>query len=153
MKTKTGQKGTTVVEFALVAPLLFVLMFGIFEFGLLLFDKAVITNASREGARAGIVFDTANLRGTDNKVVYSAVDTEVKRVVNEYFSSVPLISPGSTSTHSVNTAISGDDPGDTLTVTVTYPFRHLIVSKLTALIGGPLSDTVNLSAVTNMRFE
>ena len=50
-----NQKGTEVVEFAIVSLLLFLLLFGIIDFGILLYDKAVITNASREGARAGIV--------------------------------------------------------------------------------------------------
>lgn len=58
MKTKTiisTQQGATVVEFAIILPLLITLIFGIIEFGLFLYNKQVITNASREGARAGIV--------------------------------------------------------------------------------------------------
>ena len=54
MKIKS-ENGASAVEFALVMPLLFVLIFGIIEFGIFLYDKAVITNASREGARAGVV--------------------------------------------------------------------------------------------------
>lgn len=50
-----NQKGVALVEFGLILPLLILLLFGIVEFGLLLFNKQVITNASREGARAGIV--------------------------------------------------------------------------------------------------
>ena len=50
-----NQDGATIVEFALIAPLLFLLIFGIIEFSLLLFNKHVITNSSREGARAGVV--------------------------------------------------------------------------------------------------
>ncbi|MGD8892889.1 MAG: pilus assembly protein, partial [Desulfobacterales bacterium] len=49
------QNGATVVEFAIILPLLIVFLFGIIEFGLLLYNKQVITNASREGARAGLV--------------------------------------------------------------------------------------------------
>ena len=48
MKIK-DQDGATVVEFALVLPLLVVFIFGIIEFSLLLYNKAMITNASREG--------------------------------------------------------------------------------------------------------
>ena len=50
-----NQKGTTVVEFAIILPLLLLLIFGIIEFGLFLFNRHVITNAVREAARAGIV--------------------------------------------------------------------------------------------------
>jgi len=56
MKIKLkNQRGTAIVEFAVVLVLVFLLFFGIVEFALMLFEKAVITNASREGARAGIV--------------------------------------------------------------------------------------------------
>ena len=44
------------VEFALVAPLLFVLLFGIIESCLILYDQAFITNASREGARYAAMY-------------------------------------------------------------------------------------------------
>ena len=53
--TIKNQDGATIVEFALIAPLLFLLIFGMIEFSLLLFNKHVITNASREIARAGVV--------------------------------------------------------------------------------------------------
>ena len=49
------QKGAAAVEFAIVLPLLLMLLFGIIEFSVILYDKAMITNASREGTRAGIV--------------------------------------------------------------------------------------------------
>jgi len=50
-----NQKGTTAVEFAIVLSLLITLIFGIIEFSLFIFNRQVITNAAREGARAGIV--------------------------------------------------------------------------------------------------
>ena len=58
MKTRTiikNQNGATAVEFALILPLLILILFGIIEFGLLLYNQQVITNAAREGARAGVI--------------------------------------------------------------------------------------------------
>jgi hypothetical protein len=58
MKSKLNiidQKGTTAVEFAIVLPLLVLLLFGIIEFSLLLYNKHIITNACREGVRKGII--------------------------------------------------------------------------------------------------
>ena len=49
------------VELALVLPLFLVMVFGMVEFSLMLYDKAVITNASREAARAGIVASSPKL--------------------------------------------------------------------------------------------
>jgi Flp pilus assembly protein TadG len=51
---KNGQGGAAAVELAAILPLLVVLVFGMIEFGIMFYNKAVITNASREGARAGI---------------------------------------------------------------------------------------------------
>lgn len=53
-----SQKGAAAVEFALLLPLLLAIFAGMVEMGLLLYDQQVITNASREGARAGIVQDS-----------------------------------------------------------------------------------------------
>ena len=72
-----NEKGGSLVEFAIITPLLFVILFGIFESGLLLYNKAVITNASREGARAGIVFDydsDTGLNHPDDDVIRAAIN-------------------------------------------------------------------------------
>lgn len=50
-----SQQGAAAVEFAVVFPLLIILLFGMIEFGLYLFNRQVITNACREGARYGVV--------------------------------------------------------------------------------------------------
>ncbi len=52
-----NRKGAAMVELAITLPILLIVFFAIMEFGLILYDKALITNASREGARAGIVFN------------------------------------------------------------------------------------------------
>jgi hypothetical protein len=48
------QEGAVIVELAIVLPLLLLIAFGIIEFGVLLYNKQVVTNASREVARAAI---------------------------------------------------------------------------------------------------
>lgn len=48
------QKGAAAVEFAIFLPLLVLLVFGTIEFGLMFYNKQVLTNASREAARAAI---------------------------------------------------------------------------------------------------
>jgi Flp pilus assembly protein TadG len=50
-----SQRGTAVVEFALVAPLLFLLVFGIIEFGRALNAYNQITQLAGQGARAAAV--------------------------------------------------------------------------------------------------
>ena len=55
MRKIKKQSGAQLVEFAILLPILVVVIFSAIEFGFMLYDQAVITNASREGARAGVV--------------------------------------------------------------------------------------------------
>lgn len=53
------QKGAQAVEFALVLPFLVLVIFAVLDFGILVYNKAIITNASREAARRGITLSAA----------------------------------------------------------------------------------------------
>ena len=50
--------GAAAVEFAICGSVLILLLLGIVEFGFLWYQKATITNASREGARYGVTYQT-----------------------------------------------------------------------------------------------
>jgi len=50
-------KGQTLVEFALIAPIVFILLFGIIDFGMALDHRIVLQHAVREGARYAAVHD------------------------------------------------------------------------------------------------
>ena len=52
------RRGATVVEFAFVAPVLFLLVFGMIEFGRMVMVQQILTNASREGARMAVLDGT-----------------------------------------------------------------------------------------------
>lgn len=49
------QRGAALVEFALISTLLFLLLFGIIEIGLILGDQAQVGQAAREAARSAAV--------------------------------------------------------------------------------------------------
>lgn len=51
----THRRGQALTEFALVIPLLLLLIFGIIEFGRFIYAYEVLNNATREGARFAIV--------------------------------------------------------------------------------------------------
>jgi Flp pilus assembly protein TadG len=59
---RRSQEGAAAVEFALIASLLFLVLFGIIEFGRLFSELEVLNSAAREGARAAAV------RGTSDEV-------------------------------------------------------------------------------------
>jgi hypothetical protein len=53
-----NEAGAALVEASLIMIPFLLLLFGVIEFGLLLYDQQVLNNAAREGARAGIVVST-----------------------------------------------------------------------------------------------
>jgi Flp pilus assembly pilin Flp len=63
--TDRGEDGAAAVEFALLLPLLVLLLFGIIQFGIAFNARIQATNAAREAARAAVigVDNWANLGG------------------------------------------------------------------------------------------
>lgn len=53
--TAGGQRGAVAVEFALIVPILLLLVFGAVNFGIVLAQKASLASAARAGARFGAV--------------------------------------------------------------------------------------------------
>ncbi|MCE5267671.1 MAG: pilus assembly protein [Planctomycetaceae bacterium] len=54
-RCRRNRRGAALVEFAIVAPIFFLLVFGIIEFGRAIMVQEIITNASREGARLAVL--------------------------------------------------------------------------------------------------
>jgi Flp pilus assembly protein TadG len=141
---KRGQRGGALIEFAIILPVLLVLLLGISELGFLFYNKAMITNASREGARAAIVYDEPRLD-----------EAAITTVVNNYCQD-HLITFGSATP--VTDAVPDNCPaaaasGASITVTVDYQYDWLVLPNLkyaTSLAG---FSPVNLSATTVMRCE
>jgi hypothetical protein len=173
MKTKMtikNQKGASAVEFAIVLPLLLLLLFGIVEFGFLLYNKAMITNAAREGARAGIVFDETRL--SESGICQVVYDYCEDHLINfdpaenvhcgldadaHHNDTHPKYTPaGLTSLTDVDDAITSGSisSGDSLTVHIEYNYEFLVFPNLARLVGGSFSnDPQHLEAEVVMRYE
>lgn len=136
------QRGASAVEFAIILPLLLVFLFGIIEFSIMFYDKAVITNASREGARAGIVFDEPRISATI-----------IQNVVKDYAEN-RLITFGTPDLQIPPPAICSGT-GDELEVIVSYKYEFLIVPGILAAFfsGGAFGDGATIEAKTIMRCE
>ncbi|HEY3061573.1 MAG TPA: TadE/TadG family type IV pilus assembly protein [Chloroflexota bacterium] len=52
---RSRRRGDAIVEFALLAPMLVLILFGILELGRVVDAWVVVHNAAREGARAGVL--------------------------------------------------------------------------------------------------
>ena len=62
-----GERGAVVLEFAIVAPILFLFMFVLADFALAELSDSAGSNAAREGARVGILhYDGAHVPGSPN---------------------------------------------------------------------------------------
>ena len=74
---RKGEQGTTMAEFALISAVFFMIIFGIIEFGRLLYTHNALTDAARRGARyAALHHETPEDRDcVKNIVVYG--DTHV----------------------------------------------------------------------------
>jgi Flp pilus assembly protein TadG len=123
------------VEFAIVAPVFFLLVFGMIEFGRMVMVQQVITNASREGARIAVL-------DTNTPATQTA---EVTTAVQNYLHGGSIT--GATVTVNPNppsTAVYGAP----VTVSVSIPFRQVSWLPSPIFLGGS-----TLSATTVMRRE
>jgi len=136
VRKRRTQAGTTIVEATIVFPLMLLLVFGIGEFGISFTRWNSLTNAVREGARAGVVFRSP----CDAGPVTTLIETTVANFANS-----SGIDPANLTT-TVTGACTGT--GTQLTVTATVPYDYI---ALDALAG--LAPSANLTARTVMRNE
>ncbi len=139
-KTIKSQVGSAMIEFVLILPILLLILVGIIEFSLLFYDKAVITNASREGARYGIRLKTPSYATSSEIIAYTKTYCENKLIS---FSTTPAV-VNVTATPSVATPSFGAK----LTVVVAYTYTDLVLHNLIAS-----GQQYNLSATTVMTYE
>jgi Flp pilus assembly protein TadG len=132
---KNKEKGVAAVEFALLLPLLLLVLFMIIEFSIILYNKAVITNASREGARYGVVFDSP--RRTAGAIT-ATVDTYCAGNLISFGPATPVTTVPSACVN----------PGNLLTVNVAYTYTFFVLPNF---VGGPTGLT--LTGTTVMRCE
>lgn len=132
LRKNFAQRGVAVIETALTLPLILMVLFGTINYGIALYNKAVITNASREAARFGVVYSSSGISA-------SAVADKAKAYCAD-----KLISFGNSPVASVTVTTPGED----VLVNVSYQFQ----SVASGLIPG-MSSLMTLSAKTQMKRE
>lgn len=139
-----NEKGASAVEFAIILPLFLIFVFGIIEFGVIMYNKAVVTNASREGARFGVLFAPS-----------VNTDSQIRARVNSYLSGgLSPINLGGTSQFplpddDIDISPSVRTSQDRLTVSVTYQYDFLFLPNFIPL----LPQALSLNGTTTMRME
>ncbi len=122
--------GQALVEFALLLPILVMLTVGAVDFARAFFSLQVVTNASREGARAGVVL--------------GATSAQVTVAMNNVLATGGMSATPSYSIVGVDGAVTGTQT----TITVTYPFQTLAGTIIPGWGG-----VINLTQTTVMRHE
>lgn len=124
-RRRTDSRGAAVIEFALILPLLMIMLAGILDYGQIHFTRLTMTNAAREGARVGVTLPEANAQA-------AAV-----AAASSYLSSAHV--------DAVVTATVPSQANPSVTVTVTIdPFKPLI---------GLIPTPGRLSVSASMRWE
>lgn len=137
-----SERGAELIEFALVIPILLVVIAGMVDFALMLQRFQVVTNAAREGARIAV------LPGYSQADVQARVTAYVQAGLADN-----TITPVTTLT-----VVSIDPPGPTpafpaAEVVVAITHNYVIVGPMLGLIGGSPIGSVTLTARSTMRVE
>jgi Flp pilus assembly protein TadG len=148
-KKSRWERGSVVMELALVLPLLLLMVAGTVDIGILFWESEVLTNASREGARAA---SRAQISGKPEQTTKNAVLTIVQNYLNNYQLRDPsgaaiTLVLGSNFFYTFD--FSNSPP--ILTVELRQiPVKMMMLPNITQLFGGTFSNVVYLNAKTIM---
>ena len=130
----SGQRGQAMVEFALVLPLLLIVLFFVVDFGVGFTRWIAITNATREGARLAAV-------GADQtEITQKVVDTS-NDVLTAADVSVGYLDPDG----------DGVAIGDSVVVRANYDYA--LITPLGKFLSGLTFDSIEFKACADMRLE
>jgi Flp pilus assembly protein TadG len=125
-----NNRGQAIVEFALVFPWLILMLVGVIEFGLILNQYMVMSEAAREGARSAAL-------GADNATVTAAVQAAVSSQSIDKSRITVSINPSGARVR-----------GNAVTVTAAYP-----VKTITQMMSVFFTGTPTVEGSATMRVE
>jgi len=151
---RSGQRGTTTVELAIVAPLLIFLLFGIIEFGLMVKDLVGINQAAREGARTAAVGATPATITTRIAGSAPTIDTSQLTTLYEYRSYDEDSSTwGNWTVLGTSDGQNNASDGDQIRISLEYPHQLVTGGVFASLADDPEQGTVSLETAIIMRRE
>lgn len=139
-RKRTDERGAAAVEFALIVPILLVILFGIIDFGFAINRYAIVNNAAREGVREASL---------------GATEAEIRAVVTNSMSELGgtyTITVGCKKKDQTTNCTSwnvGKESGGTAVVSVT--FTNQWYTPVASLMGA--GSTLTISKTTRMRIE
>jgi len=136
-RLRRSDAGQSLVEFALVMPIVLLMLVGIIEFGRAWNVQQVMTDAAREGARHGVL---ANPAITQQSVI-GTINTALARAAID------------TNTTQITLTGFGSGTGNLLTVDVQYPYQFRFLGVLINLANLGQNGYVVLKTQFVMRNE
>ena len=130
-----GDAGQALVEFAMILPMLLLLVLGVFEFARAWNVLQLLTAGAREGARKGVIATTPPVDSLD-------VVTTVRQALER----AGLRSDSAAITVTVADGLWPGNQGDPVVVAISYPYRFLLVGRLL----GWLSDQGDITLSTSI---
>lgn len=128
--------GSVTLEFIVLLPFLIMVLIGIIDGSLILYDKAALTNAARAGARAGTVLKVPPLTTSQIASITSA--TAQGSLVTGGTPSLPTVTV---------TQPNGTISGSPLQVALSYTYQGLLLGSAFSALTGPI--VLNATAVMN----
>lgn len=129
---KRGEKGASLVEFAMVAPFLILLLFGIIEFAWVFATNLDVKHGAREGARITAV----NTPDTGNVDLAAEICSRMELVGSNTATSITWASDGTPAV------------GEGVTVTVSTP-----LTTLTGIMDWAFGGVPTLDSTVEIRIE
>jgi Flp pilus assembly protein TadG len=125
-----SDRGSAILETALILPLLMLGGVGVIELGRAYQTSQVLTNAAREGARIAVLPDSAT----------PVVDAKVRQ---------RLQTGGLVSDETVGVSVNGSE------VTISYPFQFVVLQPVAQLLvsGSMVDSPITVTATSVMRNE
>jgi Flp pilus assembly protein TadG len=154
MKLSTGKEanlgralrsrgGQSLVEFALVAPLFFLLVFGITDFGRLFFTQETLQFALREAGRYAVTGQhITNSNGSVQSRVASIIAIATQKAIGINVSNISVSSDGISN--------FAGNPGDTVVISLTTNLK--LITPMIGRFFGP-SQTYTFTVQTTFRNE
>lgn len=147
MRARAGERGAAVLEFAIVAVLLMMFIYGIAAYGILLATKNNITHAAAEGARSALSVADLPAATLDARRITQAQNTVATRL--SYLGSKYQASDTSATIALCNPS----DPADTskcITVTITYPWSSRPIIPSAPGLGIIMPNNLRSTAVVRL---
>ncbi len=142
-------RGQTLVEFALVLPLLLLLMVGLFDAGRAVIFYTELTNASRVGARVAMVNQSPDATCAGVEKTYRCAAAEIATTTDITPASVPVAVFEDADGNIVAPTAAVCQTYGTCSATVSTSYTFTPVTPIIGNLIGPIS----LSASTTMAIE